>query len=283
MGKLAKQGDTHAIAVLIEIMTNATLPSLREEVLDSVAFIGAHCDHTKNAIVAQLQQPDASVRIAALQAFSHFAASNPQKSIGTMSECLEDEVEAARFQAVQVLTDVAATGHADVVVWEAKKRLGHASGGVRRAGVQALTSIIAQGGDQSACAEITFLPQLADCDPDVRAAAVQAMYCVDASHTQQAFEGLVTVLFDSNWMVRQLALRTLNSFAQKDAEFLIHAAKPHLRDQDAMIRMAAVKALGMVKESWMDEDVTLDFKRLMSDSDALVRSEVAGVLEDFAQ
>jgi HEAT repeat protein len=278
---LATQGDARAITILIEFLNHAAEPSMREEILHSLARVGAQCDPARVAIISQLQQPEACVRIAALQACPHFAANTFEKTIHGVFECLEDELEDVRFQAVQTLAVIASQGHADDIAREVQKRFVHAHGGVRRAAVQALSHIIAQVHDQSGCTETVFLPLLKDCDADVRAAAVQAIDCIVAWHSQQAFEAMISTLFDSDWCVRQLTLRALGRFAHKDPDFLILSAKPYLRHKDAMIRCTAVEALRTVKESWLDEDITSDLEHLLSDNDVLVRSVAAEVLKDI--
>lgn len=159
--------------------------------------------------------------------------------------------------------------------------------------MQAVAQVIGQGKGQTHCAESIFLPILADCDADVRAAAVQAIDGI--SHSQQAFHALVVVLFDDDWSVRQLTLRALKRFQQKDLEFLVVSARSYLRHHDAMIRCTALEALGIAKGSLremqpkglldclVDEDVLSDFKSLVSDDDALVSSIAVRLLREFAQ
>jgi HEAT repeat protein len=269
--RLAKHGDARAIAILIEIMNQTTVPSMRAEILDILACMGADSDYAKGAIVAHLQYPEASVRIGALQAFSHFVGNASRIDMCAVFECLEDEREDVRFEAVQVLTHIASKVHRDFVVSEVKKRLAHVSGGVRRAAVQTLSYVTAREHDRSECEETMFIPLLEDCDPDVRAAAVQA---IDAApDNQEAFKGLVAVLFDSDAIVRQLALRALKKVVRKDARFLILSAKPYLRHDHESLRCQAVEALLQVpEEAFMDEDVASDFKRLSSQNDLAARS-----------
>lgn len=279
--KIAKQGKERAIAVLIEVMNRATLPSIIAAILHDLAYLGSHCEHVQRAVIAQMQQPDVSVRVAALEAVFCFAGNISRTSIHTVSKCLEDEHEQVRFQAVQVLADIAAKGNADDVAWEVEMRLGHKSGGIRRAAVQALSHIIAQGGEQTVCADNILVKLVADCDPDVRAAAVQAIDTVAALHSQQTFEALVAVLFDPDWHVRQLAVRALKRFPQKDIGLLVLSATPYLGHADAMMRLTAVEALSTVIDHSVNKAVASDLKHLLSDNDVLVRSTVASVLCDF--
>jgi HEAT repeat protein len=281
--KLAKQEDARAIAVLIEIMNHATLPSTRTEILGTLACIGLHLDQAKDAIIAQLQHPEACVRIAALHAIAHVSTNTSQRTLCVVSECLEDELEEVRFQAVQALINIAETTDSDAVSIEVKKRLAHERSGVRRAAVQALTHIMARGNDQSVCAEILFLPLLQDYDPDVRAAVVQAIDHIAPQGSQVAFGALVGVLFDSDWCVRQLTLRALRRFERPDIRSLILSAGPYLYHQDAMMRCTAVEALGTIKDSLMDQDVLSSLKCLFMDNDVLVSSAVSRLLGECLQ
>mmetsp|Transcript_118683 Transcript_118683/g.215853 ORF Transcript_118683/g.215853 Transcript_118683/m.215853 type:complete len:488 (-) Transcript_118683:97-1560(-) len=284
--KISKQGDERVVAVLIEIMKKVSdkLSSafLQAEVLYTLARVGAHSECAQTEVIARLQEASASVRIAALEALCHFAIDTSLGSIRAVAKCLEDDHEDVRFQAVQVLTDIATKGNAQAVVCEVKTRLEHVSGGVRRAAVQAYSHISALGDAESSSTEDIFVRSLADPDPDVRAAAVQAIDCV-APCGQHTFNALLSVLFDPDGIVRQLTLRALRRFAYKNDGLLIGKTKPFLRHKDPIIRCTAVEALDAVTDFSVDNGVISELHCLLSDGDALVRSTVARVLCDFPE
>ncbi|HID06105.1 MAG TPA: hypothetical protein EYP10_03045, partial [Armatimonadetes bacterium] len=115
---------------------------------------------------------------------------------------------------------------------------------------------------------------LADDDPDVRLAAVNALGLLTRNGSQAALEQIIVTMVESEGPVQQLAAEALAELEPAGYDVLRDAA----RDQDLMVRRAAVFGLAAVREPWA---ATLLREMQQDDDEWLVRNAAAEALDSL--